>query len=179
MNTQSEARIEHELYCVFKDAIIEEIRFENYSVIDIEPQFRVANGEIADLVIIMEGPYRRKVALLVLEVKRRPKTVTPYATGVKQALKYAKALNAWFFAVCDGWFMLLFRNVGNKLVGAYGVEMNKDYAQNLLTGLIEYSFKEKSNYLSMLAKAPDFFYLTKTLFPSLTKIGVNISEWRR
>ena len=176
---QSEALIEHELYCVFKDAINEGIRVENSSVTGIEPQFRVAKGEIADLVVTVEGLYGRKETLLVLEIKRRPRTVTPYATGVKQALKYAKGLNAWFFAVCDGWFMLLFRSIVNKLIGAYGVEISKHYARNLLAGLIEYHWKEKSDYLNKLPKAPDLFYLTETLLPSLTKIGVNVSEWRR
>jgi len=178
MNAQSEARIEHELYRVFKDAIIEGVRFDNYSVIDIEPQFRVGKGEIADLVVTVEGLYGRKEILIVLEVKRRPKTVTPYATGVKQALQYAKSLNAWFFAVCDGWFMLPFRSVVNKLVGAYAVEMSIYYAQNFLAGLIEYHWKEKSDYLNKLPRAPDSFYLNETLLPSLNKIQVNVSEWR-
>ena len=179
MNVQSEARIERDFYCIFKDAIIEGITLNSYSVIGIEPQLRLAKREIADLVIIAEAPYKRKEVLLVLEVKRRPKTVTSYITGVKQALKYAKALDALFFAVCDDWFMLPFRSIINKLVGGYGVEMNKYYAQNLLYGLIEYISKEKSDYLNNLPKAPDPFYLTEKLFPSpaFTKLGVNTSKW--
>lgn len=139
---------------------------------DIEPQFRVAKGELADLVVTVEGLYGRKEVLLVLEVKRRPKTVTPYITGVRQALKYAEGLNAWFFAVCDGWFMLLFKSVVNKLVGAYGVKMSKHYAHNLLAGLIEYRGREKSDYLNQLPNALDTFYLTQTLFPSFAKTGI-------
>lgn len=139
------------------------------SVVEIEPQSRVAKGEIADLIVTVEGPYKKKDVLLVLEVKKRPKTVTPYITGFRQVLKYAQSLNAWFFAVCDGWFMLVARSVINKLIGTYGVELNKNYARNLLSGLIEYHWKEKSNYLNQLPGPPNPFYLKQVLFLSLAK----------
>ena len=175
MSAVSEAHIEHELYRIFKDAIIDGIKVDNYSVLDIAPQFRAAEGK-ADLVVTLEAPYARKEVLLVIEAKGRPKTVKPYKTGVVQATRYAEELRAWFFAVCDGWFMLLFKTVVNKLVGAYGVEMSKGYARNLLAGLIEYRGKDKSEYLKKLPKAPNSFYLRQKLFPLLTKIGIRDLE---
>jgi len=51
--------------------------------------------------------------------------------------------------------MLLFRSVANELIGDYGVETSKGYAQNLLVDLIEYYRRGKSERLSQLPTAPD------------------------
>jgi len=176
-----EARVKAELYRIFKDAIDEGIVPEsvslvadNYSVVDVEPELRVAKGKIADLVVTVKPPYGRKEALLVLEVKKRTFRVSTYLSGVKQATEYAEGLGAWFFAVCDGWFMLLFRSVVNELVGAYGVEMSKDYAQNLLAGLIEYRRRERSECLNRLPRAPDPEFLREKIFPALTRGGITV-----
>lgn len=171
MREISEVLLQHELYRVFKDAIIDGIEINNYSVVDIEPQLRIAKGAIADLVVTIRGLYRPEV-LLVLEVKRRPDTVRPYITGVKQARRYAEELGAWFYAVCDGWFMLLVKSTTNKLIGAYGVDINKHYARNLLLGLIEYYYSVKSDYLNKLKKNPDPVTLKRKIFPKFIKIGI-------
>lgn len=176
-----EARVKAELYRIFKDAINEGIVPESvslvagsYSVVDVEPELRVAKGKIADLVVTVKPPYGREEALLVLEVKKRTFRVSTYLSGAKQASQYAEGLGAWFFAVCDGWFMLLFRSVVNELVGAYGVEMSKDYAQNLLAGLIEYRQRERSERLNQLPRAPDPSFLREKLFPALTRRGISV-----
>jgi len=178
-----EARVKAELYRIFKDAINEGIVPESvslvetensYSVVDVEPELRVAKGKIADLVVTVKPPYGREEALLVLEVKKRTFRVSTYLSGAKQASQYAEGLGAWFFAVCDGWFMLLFRSVVNELVGAYGVEMSKDYAQNILAVLIEYRRRERSECLSQLPRAPDPGFLREKLFPALTRGGISV-----
>ena len=177
-----EARVKAELYRIFKDAINEGIVPEsvslvgadNYSVVDVEPELRVAKGKIADLVVTVKPPYGREEVLLVLEVKKRTFRVSTYLSGAKQATEYAEGLGAWFFAVCDGWFMLLFRSVVNELVGAYGVEMSKDYAQNLLAGLIEYRQRERSERLNQLPRAPDPSFLREKLFPAFTRGGISV-----
>lgn len=111
---------------------------------------------------------------LVIEVKVRAynKPGPSMAKAVKRALNYASSLGATvtpFFAVYDGWELMIFKNVTPYLIGAYGSIRDEDQAGNLLLGLEEFSYKSKRDLLNALPKHADPDFLLKRIMPSIAK----------
>jgi len=128
----------------------------------------------ADLVIVGRY-YDQRAVLLVVECKQRPLTSfgRSYGNAAKQAWHYAKKLNSQFFAVYDGWLIFIFRLQHPYLVGVYNAELEKELtdsmAAELLVGLMEYQYSNKSERLTRLPKPRDPELLKQRILPSIAK----------
>lgn len=165
-----EAEIQYELYHILREVVGSGLGREinGYQVTKVIPEVSADDGR-ADLVVVGKQKDRYgEDKLLVIEVKRRAtRDVRPYKTGTKKAWAYAKSLNARYFAVCDGWFMLLFRSYG-VFIGAYEVEWSFSYATNLLRALVTGCFGD-------LPKHRDKTLIEQRLIPLLTGIGISLT----
>jgi hypothetical protein len=133
------------------------------------------NRERADLVVFASKYGRVVEPFLVIEVKvralDRPGPSTANAVG--RAQSYANKLNpalTLFYAVYDGWTLLVFRDVPPYLIKACGAISDQYQAGFLLKGLEEYSYRNKSDSPDTLPKHPDPVFLAKCIMPSVAKV---------
>lgn len=171
-----EAPIRADLYCAFKDAFKGKVRVLDYEFNHLAVEYPTGLKRKADLVIManyLKGP---PSPFLVIEVKRRVKHPgRSLANATKQARLYAEELKCRFFAVYDGWLMLVFENIPEFLITACKVEVNGTFARNLLVGLVEYAQKgvRIDTTLQKLPKPPDSYFLIETILPPIAKIFVS------
>jgi len=173
---EQESYIQFELYRVLKEYILKVSKniFER-SIFDmpnfkweknfgVYPEVRV-NGEWIDLLVaIDDDPF------LVIETKKRYKNETnSISKKVLKTNSYAKKIGARYYAVCNGWILLLFSIYDYPyFLGVYGVEFSEAFAKNLLLGLAKFYFgKRETDIFSNLPKVPDRFDLEKKIIPAV------------
>lgn len=171
-----EAHIRADLYCVFKNAFKKRVSLNagvpppKYEFKDIAIQYPTGlpgKRKYADLVVIANVPLSH---FLVIEVKRRGKYPgRSLKSATRQAETYAEKLNCPFFAVTDGFIMIVFWRVPEYLIGACKVEMTEIFATNLLRGLVEYYEKRTRTMLRELPKPPDPYFLFERLLTPIAK----------
>mgnify|MGYP001141015722 CR=1 FL=1 len=110
-----------------------------------------------------------------MECKQRPLTAfgRSYANATRQAWSYSKDLDSAFFAIYDGWLILVFRRTPPYLIGVYNAELQTEltdsFASDLFIGLMEYSYRNKSERLSRLPRPRDPELLKKRILPSVAR----------
>ena len=174
---EQESYIRAELYRVLKDAIkdiplTDELRLHGRKFWDVFPEFQV-NGMRADLVVAAGSQEERTEPFLVIETKKR--ILTAYAGAscaikTKQVKIYNDKIGAPYYAICNGWILLLFNRARYPyFLGAYGVKMEKAYALDLLMGLVKYSSNYSMERLNSLPKVPDSRFLKKIILPRIAE----------
>jgi len=113
------------------------LREANFVVEYVIPEFSIS-GKRADLLIVARD-YNNYRPYLLVECKRRATTrVGPsYATAVRQAMRYAKALPIAHFAVFDGWVMLLAKTSYPYLLGIYDARIPESLTPTLLRKILQ------------------------------------------
>jgi hypothetical protein len=170
---EKEAYISFELYRLLRNAVSKGLIYEDSNCMfkEVIPEFPIGK-ERADLVVFVTKSSSRVQPFLVIEVKIRAyaRPGPSVAKATKRVLQYATELGATvtpFFAVNDGWQLLIFKNIHPYLVGAYGSINDEYHAKNLLLGLEEFSYKNKRNLLNTLPKHADPDFLLKRIMPSV------------
>jgi len=165
-----EARIRADLYCAFKSAFKGKISVSGYEFNDLAIEYPTDLKKKADLVVMANYHQGPPSPFLVIEVKRRVKhSGRSLANATKQAEIYAEKLNCRYFAVTDGFIMLLFNRTREYLINACKVEMTEMFTRNLLCGLVEYSEKLEKTILRQLPKPPDCYFLVETVLPPIAR----------
>ena len=172
---EKEACISFELYRLLRNAISRGLVYEDSKCEfrDVIPEFSIGEKR-ADLIVFVTKYGRSIQPFLVVEVKARVyyRPGLSMAKAVKRALSYATELRATpmpFFAVYDGWELMIFRDVTPYLIGVYGSINDQDQAKNLLLGLEEFSYKTKKDLLNALPKHMDRDFLIKRVMPTVAK----------
>jgi hypothetical protein len=172
---EKEVYIAFELYRIIKDAISQRLVYDKSGCEfrEVIPEFPVGERR-ADLTVFATKYGGRIEPFLVIEVKRRAydRPGPSMARAVRRASSYAEGLGATitpFFAVYDGWELMVFRHIDPYLVGAYGAIKDAYKAGEFLKGLEEFSYTGKKDLLSALPKHPDPDFLLKRITPSVIK----------
>jgi len=190
---EREAYLSFEFYRLLTDAISKGLVYEDTKCKfkEVIPEFPV-DAKRADLVVFATKYGGKVQPFLVVEVKMRAyeRPGPSIRTALKRALSYAKELDATFtpfFAVYDGWELLVFRNITPYLIGAYAAIKDEYQARHLLLGLEEFSYKDKGDLLNKLPKHADPDFLLKRVMPSIAKdftrdsseMETLLKSWRR
>lgn len=169
-----EAHISFELYRLLTNAISAGLIYQGSECQfkEVIPEFPIGEKR-ADLVIFA-SKYGKLKPFLVIEIKARvyQRPSRSMASAVKRALEYATGLDRTltpFFAVYNGWELMVFKARPPYLIGAYGSIRDQYQARNLLLGLEEFSYTNKRELLSNLPKHPDRDSLLKRVLPSVAK----------
>jgi len=172
---EKEAYLSFEFYHILKNTVSSGLMYEGSRTEfkEVIPELQIGE-ERADLVVFASKYGRSLEPFLVIETKVRAydRPGPSMANGVKKALHYATRLNATlapFFAVHNGWELMVFRNTPPYLVGAYGSIKDENQARNLLVGLGEFSYTNKKELLARLSKHPDQDFLIRRVMPSVAK----------
>jgi hypothetical protein len=180
---EKEAYISYELYRLLRNAISGGLVYEDSKCEfkEVIPEFPV-DDKRADLVVFATRYSRYPQPFLVIEVKVRAyaRPGPSMAKAVKRARTYAVNLGETitpFFAVYDGWELIVFRNISPYLIGVYGAIKDEYQARNFLLGLEEFSYKNKREILGRLPKHADPNFLIKRVLPSVAReLAKNPSE---
>ena len=169
-----EPYISYDFYRVAKSALSYASYQPNGWVLnEVLPEVSAVEGRV-DLVIIGKQ-YQRDRILLIVECKQRVfnRPGPSYASATEQGWRYAKKLDSRFFLIYDGWMLLAFQRINPYLVGSYSAEidneLNQDFVTNLLVGLMEFEYSNKTERLSRLPKIRDPDFLEKKILPSISK----------
>jgi len=172
---EKEAYTSFELYRLLRSAISHGLTYEDSrcEFKEVIPEFPIGE-ERADLIVFatrLGGPIQ---PFLVIEVKMRAyeRPGPSLAKAVRRASSYATNLDmplTAFFAVYDGWELMVFKNITPYLIGIYGAIKDEDQAKNLLLGLEEFFFKGKKDLLDTLPKHMDRDFLFKRIVPSIAR----------
>ncbi|RLI99120.1 MAG: hypothetical protein DRP00_00130 [Candidatus Aenigmatarchaeota archaeon] len=172
---EREAYISYELYRLLRNAIIRRLVYEDSrcEFKEVLPEFPVGDKR-ADLVVFATRYGGATQPFLVIEVKVRAyaRPGPSMAKAVKRARTYAVNLGATptpFFAVYDGWELMVFRNISPYLIGVYGAIKDEYQARNLLLGLEEFSYKGEREILDKLPKHADPDFLIKRILPFIAR----------
>jgi len=172
---KKEAFISFELYRLLRNTILVGLTYQESKCTfkEVIPEFPV-DGERADLAVFASRYDRAVEPFSVIEVKVRAldRPGPSMASAVKRALAYARKLSRTgiFFVAYDGWTLLAFRDVPSYLVKACGTIADQNEAGDLLKGLEEYSYRNKSDSLNSLPRHPDTEFLLKRILPSVAKV---------
>jgi hypothetical protein len=171
-----EAYIQRELYRVAKEAVpqsqFQESKSSAEAVIPEMPMLINGKKKWADLVVFARS-YSSRSTLLVVECKERPLTTfeRTYASAAQQARAYAKTLGAKYFAVYDGWLLLVFRDISPYLIGIFNAEIDRtltaQMVSDLFVGLMEYNYYNRSDRLARLPKVLDPTLAKRRILPSI------------
>jgi len=168
-----EAYIASELYRALKNSLRYIGKHRSGWVLkDVIPEYPVGDKK-ADLVVV--GALGRHLSpLLVVEIKQRVFTrIGPsYVSAAKQAMSYARQLDSKYFAVYDGWILLLFSTIYPYLLGAYHIPVDKldeSLAKDLLEGLLDLSYSRKRDMLDRLPRFSDVDFLRRKVLPFLAR----------
>jgi len=180
--------------CILRDAVSRGLVYEDSrcEFKEVIPEFKIGE-ERADLVVFATKYGGRTVQpFLVIEVKMRAYKIPgpSMAKAVKRALYYAKGLDAPvtpFFAVYDGWELLIFRDIDPYLVGVYSSIKDEDQARDFLLGLEEFYSKSRRDLLNRLPTHIDPDFLFKRMMPSIAKelakdpeeVEALLNSWRQ
>jgi len=173
---ERESYISFELYCLLRSAILGGLIYEDSKCEfkEVIPEYPIGDKR-ADLVVFATRYSKHIEPFLVIEVKRRvyARPGLSIAMAIKRALSYARAMRVAitpFFAVYNGWELLIFRDITPYLIGAYAAICDRDQAKNLLLGLEEFAYKSKREILEKLPKHRDPGFLLKRVMPSIVKV---------
>lgn len=174
---EREYYLQFELYRILKEYILSTLKdflqrkiteildFKLERQFNIYPEVPIDSERIDLLITIDEKPF------LVIETKKRFKRESySIAAKVVKTNSYAKKIKARYYAICNGWTLLLFSLYDYPyLLGTYGVELSEAFAKNLLLGLVKYHHKKDKDVLSLLPKVPDRFNLEKNIIPAIIR----------
>jgi len=170
-----EAYISYELYRLLRNVITRGLVYEDSrcEFKEVLPEFPVGDKR-ADLVVFATKYSRAPQPFLVIEVKVRAyaRPGPSMAKAVKRARTYAVNLGATltpFFAVYDGWELMVFRDIPPYLIGVYGAIKDEYQARDFLLGLEEFSYKGERELLDRLPKHADPDFLIKRILPSIAR----------
>ena len=176
--------IQFELYRILKGFVLDhsrsKLRDENWAdkIKDVFVEVPT-DGDRADMVVTIEDDR----PLLIIETKRRTKSKEGWSISRKvvQAINYAKKLGSRYYAICNGWILLLFNLYKYPyLLGIYGVNINYDYARNLLVGIAKYYYEgeydKNMDILNFLPRVPDYFDVEKKIIPAIAKLYHSIND---
>lgn len=185
---ESEYFVQFELYRILKDFVLDhsrsKMRDKNWanSIKDVLVEVPI-NGLRADIVITKENDR----PLLVIETKRRTRS-EGYSISHKmeKARDYANKLGSRYYAICNGWILILINEARYPyLLGIYGVNVDYDYARNLLVGIVKYSEGESDSnmdILNSLPKVPDYYDIEKKILPAIARMRKQenlLNEWKK
>jgi len=164
---EKEACVSFELYRFLCNAISHGLTYQDSrcEFKEVIPEFPVGE-ERADLVVFAARLGGAIQPFLVIEVKARAyeRPGPSIAKAMKRALSYATNLGAPispFFAVYDGWELMLFRNISPYLIDVYSSITNEDQGKNLLLGLEEFYYRSKKDLLHALPEQADRDFCSK------------------
>jgi len=177
---EEESYLKAELYRILKDAIGSGFSVEPYKFIAVLPEVPV-DDEKADLVVFTDMGVPKP--FLIIETKRRTfdKPGVSLANAVKKTREvYVKKLEGRFYAVWDGWIMLIFKEAYPFLVDACNAEvgdLTAEFGRTLLEGLADMSYRGDAKRLSQLPRIRDPAFVRRKIFPSVAKYFAQ--EWLR
>lgn len=146
---------------------------DHWALEHVLPEVPIGQGK-ADLVLAGKN-YGRTAILLVVEFKQRPLTTfgPSYASAARQAWHYAEKVGSRFYAVYDGWVLLLFQTYPPYLIGVYNAELDKELTDSMLRefllGLMEYISRNQSQRFNGLPRPRDPVLLKRRVLPSIAK----------
>ncbi len=174
---ERESHVHFELYRLLKNSISQRPTYNNTkcTFVDVIPEYPMGKDR-ADLVVFVSRYTGTKEPFLVVEVKKRVYTRVGQsaATALSRVLYYAEQISSSFLfaAVYDGWSLLVFRKVHPYLIIGSGSIVNETQVTNLLLGLEEHSYTNRTELLSRLPKYPDPAFFSKQVFKATARVFI-------
>ena len=150
-----EAVIHFELYRLLMNIISTKYDFSPIKYVWVHPEYVTNLGSPVDLVVDAKVE-DKTLHFLVIEVKRKTKLgLEPFSDEAKQqAMRYAEILQAPYYAVTDGFNLLLFKNP-DKEVGKYRIRLDETVIEKFLKELAEYHIGKRDRLDLPATKCPD------------------------